>query len=98
MKLASHLGKSLSWVESLSEMEFRKWMAFYEIEPFGEERMDLRFALMTAHLISPYLPKGSKAMIKDYLLTFEKKEQSWKAMKKILKSTCSPDNIKVKDG
>ena len=50
-------------------------MAYYTIEPFGEERMDLRFALMTAHVVSPYLKKGHKPKLSDYMLNFEPKKQ-----------------------
>lgn len=50
-------------------------MAWYEIEPFGEERMDLRFALMTAHLISPYLKKNARQRLGDYMLKFQPHQQ-----------------------
>lgn len=30
----------------MSWPEFRKWRAYYQIEPFGEERADLRIALL----------------------------------------------------
>jgi len=50
-------------------------MAFYKLEPFGEERMDLRFALMTAHLISPHLKKNHKPKLSDYMISFEPKRQ-----------------------
>lgn len=73
MRLAGYLGKSISWVEDLPEIELRKWMAWYKIEPFGEERMDLRFALMTAHVVSPYLKKGHKPKLSDYMMEFQPK-------------------------
>lgn len=34
--------------ERMSSAEFSEWMAFYNIEPFGEERADLRQALTTS--------------------------------------------------
>jgi len=68
------LGKSIKEIERMDNRELLEWMAFYNIEPFGEERMDLRFALMTAHLISPYLKKGHKIKLKDFMLDFEPKK------------------------
>lgn len=35
-------------LDRMSSREFSEWMAFYEIEPFGEERADLRQALTTS--------------------------------------------------
>lgn len=32
----------------MSSAEFSEWMAYYSIEPFGEERADLRQALTTS--------------------------------------------------
>lgn len=34
--------------ERMSSAEFAEWMAYYAIEPFGEERADLRQALTTS--------------------------------------------------
>jgi len=60
-------------------------MAFYKLEPFGEERMDLRCALMTAHLVSPYIKKGHKPKLSDYMLSFEpKKQMTPEEMKSVL--------------
>ncbi len=34
--------------ERMSSAEFGEWMAYYQIEPFGEERADIRQALTTS--------------------------------------------------
>lgn len=34
--------------DRMSSAEFSEWMAFYSIEPFGEERADIRQALTTS--------------------------------------------------
>lgn len=34
--------------DRMSSAEFAEWMAFYTIEPFGEERADLRQAMTTS--------------------------------------------------
>lgn len=35
-------------LDRMSSREFSEWMAFYEIEPFGDERADLRQAMTTS--------------------------------------------------
>ena len=60
-------------LKRISSRELSEWQAYYQIEPFGEERMDLRFALMTANLISPHLKKGCRPRVKDFVLKFENK-------------------------
>ena len=35
-------------LDRMSSREFSEWMAYYGIEPFGEERADLRQALTTS--------------------------------------------------
>lgn len=35
-------------LDRMSSREFSEWMAYYEIEPFGEERADLRQAMTTS--------------------------------------------------
>lgn len=34
--------------QRMSSAEFSEWMAFYSIEPFGEERADIRQAMTTS--------------------------------------------------
>ena len=58
----------------MDNREILEWIAFSNIEPFGEERMDLRFALMTAHLMAPHLKKGHHSKLSDYMLNFEPKK------------------------
>ena len=87
--LAGYLGKSIGWVESLPYRELREWQAYYNIEPFGESRMDLRFALMTANLISPHMKKGQKPRLEDYMLKFKSKRQmSNDEIKNVLRGLC----------
>jgi len=75
-------------LKRITSKELSEWQAFYNIEPFGEERMDLRFALMTANLLAPHVKKGSRLNVKDFLLTFkEKKPMSDELMQQILKGS-----------
>ena len=87
--LAGYLKKSIGWVEALPYKELKEWQAYYKIEPFGETRMDLRFALMTANLISPHLKKGQQPKLEDYMVKFKpKRTMTPDEMKDILKGIC----------
>jgi len=59
-------------------------MEWYSIEPFGEERMDLRFALMTAHLLGPHMKKGHNPKVEDYLLKFRPKRMSLEEIRAVI--------------
>jgi hypothetical protein len=73
----------------MTEAEFRQWMAYYEIEPFGEERQDLRFAnlcLLVARLWGD--KKKTKGLkVSDFMLKFgPSAQQSIEQMKMFLLS------------
>jgi hypothetical protein len=62
-------------------MEFAEWMAFYRLEPFGEQRADYRAALICKILADINTPKGKpRAKVSDFLLCFEREEQSDETM------------------
>ena len=69
---------------------FWEWMAYAELEPFGEERADLRAAQICLFTAAPYRKKGSAApKLEDYLLKFDgsrskAKRQSPAAQKAVL--------------
>ena len=73
----------------MSSKELSEWQAFYAIEPFGEARQDLRFALMTANLMVPHMKKGYEPKLEDFILKLEKKEpMTDDQMKNMLKGFC----------
>lgn len=39
-------------LSSMSSREFTEWMAYYQIEPFGEEIADVRNAISTAAIVN----------------------------------------------
>ncbi|HWV23262.1 MAG TPA: hypothetical protein VNZ58_03655 [Thermomicrobiales bacterium] len=39
-------------LDRMSSREFSEWMAYYELEPFGEERADFRQALTTSAVVN----------------------------------------------
>ncbi len=48
-KLALALGKTVGQLsEEMSDKELHDWMAFYRLEPFGDERADLRAGIIAS--------------------------------------------------
>lgn len=57
---------------SMSSRELSEWVAFYRVEPFGEERADLRSALQTATVANMKRGKGKRPFkLSDFLLKFD---------------------------
>lgn len=51
MTLAAHLGLTLHEAQTkISSREFTKWIAEYKRNPWGEQRMDIRFSALMALL------------------------------------------------
>lgn len=61
----------------MSRKELKQWRAYYCIEPFGEEIMNIRFARLS-HLIA--VAQGVKVdnrtpKVSDFMLKFEKEKE-----------------------
>lgn len=46
----------------MSSAEFTQWTAFAELEPFGEEREDVRFGLLICAVLNLFRGKGKKPL------------------------------------
>lgn len=71
--------------------EMDLWIAYATIEPIGEKRQDLRFAMLActiANLIKGACgSKGKPSKLQDFMLKFDPpKQQSKSDMKSILRS------------
>lgn len=53
----------------MSLQELAQWQAYYSVDPFDEQRMDMRFAML-AMLVAAF--GGKKKSLKDFLLFPEK--------------------------
>jgi uncharacterized protein DUF4035 len=64
-------------LSSISGQQFMEWISYAEIEPFGEERADLRMAIL-AELIAETnrdpKKKSTPYEVSDFMPQFEKKE------------------------
>ena len=76
----------------MSATQFRRWMDYAQAEPFGEERADLRSAIVAMTVANS---AGGKTKVGDFMPQFNKpkpKRQSWQAMKAILRQAGSAIN------
>jgi len=72
------VGELLSRVSS---RELTEWQAYYGIEPFGEERSDLRAGIVAATTANAFRGKGAKPFKpQDFMPGFGAKKQDWREM------------------
>lgn len=62
----------MAWgLEHISSKEFAEWQAYYRLEPFGEERADIRAAMICKILADINTPKGkTHAKLEDFMPRF----------------------------
>ena len=71
----------------ISSQEYTEWLAYYQIDPWGEERSDLRNAMLAMLLANQYRSKGRRAFkIEDFIPKFgrERKRQTAEEAKRVL--------------
>lgn len=56
----------------IDSAEFSEWIAFNDIEPFGEERDDLRSAIVAATIANIFRGKGPAHKVADFMPKFHK--------------------------
>lgn len=80
----------------MSSYEFSEWMAYYKIEPFGEERADLRQALTTSAVANNLQAKAKKpkwTKPEDFMLF---REMNTLTQEPKRESASSPEHILAK--
>lgn len=56
--------------QRMSSRELSEWMAYYQIEPFGEEVADLRHGIQTATMVNLQMDRKSKQVKpSDFMVT-----------------------------
>ena len=73
----------------IDSRELSEWMAYASIEPIGEKRMDMRFAVLNCTIVnlikSAVGDKGKSAEPEDFMFTFDPpKQQTPEQMKAML--------------
>lgn len=59
---------------SLDSREFSEWIAYYSIEPWGEESAWLRHGINTSALVNMQIAKGKTTSPIDYMPYAEEKQ------------------------
>lgn len=61
----------------MSSAEFTEWMAFYQLEPFGEERADLRSAIVATTVANAHRGKHQRPYrVEEFMPRFERYPKS----------------------
>lgn len=65
----------------VSSRELTEWMVYYELEPFGEERSDLRAGIVASTVANANRTKGKAYKPQDFMPKFERRgPRSWQEM------------------
>ena len=59
-------------LERVSARELSEWMAYAQMEPFGEERADLRAAIVAMTVANVNRGKGRAAKVEDFMPKFDR--------------------------
>jgi hypothetical protein len=79
----------------MSAKEYNLWIAEYGIEPFGQDREDVRSGMIVQSIRAQNSTKG--VVLKDCIVNFEPpKKQTWQDMSKMLKGHAAAMGGKVK--
>lgn len=83
---------------AISCAEFTDWLAYYQLEPFGEERADLRNAILCALIANLLRGKGRRAKLKDFLPRFDeepRRKQSLADMRAVMERFTAAHNARL---
>ena len=85
--------------EEISPQEFREWIAYYRLSPFGAEREDLRAGQVAAMLGNIHRRKGAAAFKASDFIMFQRsggsRAQSPGAMKNAFRAWANLNNARI---
>lgn len=61
--------------QEIDSAEFSEWIAYAHLEPFGEERADLRMGILASTFVNMMSAKGKRYQPKDFMPKFGPTEQ-----------------------
>ena len=84
----------------ITSTEFAEWIAYSTLEPFGEERADLRSAIVACLIANTNRGKNQRPYKEtDFMPKFgRKKQQTWQEMKARFNTFAALHNEKMKHG
>ena len=63
-------------LDEMSSDELTEWAAFYRLDPWGEQRADLRQAMTTAATVNVHCGKGKGVKAQDFMPYTQKAAQT----------------------
>ena len=76
-------------LDSIPSDMLTEWIAYFRIDPFGEERADLRAGIIASTVANAFRSRGRSARPADFMPRFEpKRKQSMADMRKVWESFC----------
>lgn len=60
----------------ITARELVEWMAYYELEPWGEERADLRAAIVASTIANIFRGKRAAYKVEDFMPEFGRRAKS----------------------
>ena len=73
-------------LSEISSTQFAEWIAYARIEPWGEERDDLRMGIIASTLANIHKPKGRKPYKpQDFMPDFEQMTEEQQAARMLTK-------------
>jgi len=69
---------------TISSTELAEWMAYYGLEPFGQDREALHAGIIAATVANASTGKGKTYQPSDFMPDFDRKEQTADDMRAIL--------------
>lgn len=94
MYLSVSLGIPFHDICQWSSAELSLYQAYFRVNPWGEERADIRNAVLASFMgnISPAKPKGGKSQfeVSDFMLFRDKPKQSAKELREQMRTMLKP--------
>lgn len=95
-RLALALGMTVrEMLQKMSSAELTDWLAYWRLDPFGEERADLRAGIVAATTANVWAGKGKRAKPADFMPKFDtprKARMSQDAMKTMFRTAAAAFN------
>ena len=71
-------------LSEITSAQFAEWLAYSRIEPWGEERDDLRTGILASMIENIFRDKGKKpAKPSDFILNFEPEDEQTRVQRMI---------------
>ena len=80
------LGKTVrQLLDEMGSDELTEWAAFYRIDPWGDQRADLRQAIAASAAVNIHMPKGKSVNPEQFMPYVPKREQTAEEMVQAIK-------------